>query len=78
MAQYVKEQPDARVHLDAGYEPELVQKLKDGELDFAILENQPLEPGIVTEVLGYKKLVFWRRTRPPTTRCRGRCPSTPC
>ncbi len=58
VAQYVKEQPEARVHLDAGYEPELVQKLKDGELDFAILENQPLEPGIVTEVLGYKKLVF--------------------
>ena len=65
VAQYVKEQPDARVHLDAGYQPELVQKLKDGELDFAILENQPLEPGIVTEVLGYKKLVFLAPDKAP-------------
>lgn len=54
VALYMRQSPEARVHLDAGYEPELVQKLKDGELDFAILENQPTEPGIVTEVLGYK------------------------
>lgn len=45
VALYMRENPEARVYLDAGYEPELVQKLKDGELDFAILENQPTEPG---------------------------------
>ena len=33
--------PDALVHLDAGYEPELMEKLKSGKLDFALLENQP-------------------------------------
>lgn len=74
VAQYVKEQPDARVHLDAGYEPELVQKLKDGELDFAILENQPLEPGIVTEVLGYKKLVFLASDKAPYNQMPGPVP----
>ena len=74
VAQYVKEQPDARVHLDAGYEPELVQKLKDGELDFAILENQPLEPGIVTEVLGYKKLVFLAPDKAPYNQMPGPIP----
>lgn len=59
VAQYMNEVPSARVHLDAGYEPDLVKKLKDGELDFAILENQPIEPGIVNEVLGFKRLVFF-------------------
>ena len=65
VAEYVQEVPDARIHLDAGYEPDLVQKLKDGELDFAILENQPVEPGIVNEVLGYKRLVFLGPDKPP-------------
>ena len=74
VAQYAKEQPDAHVHLDAGYEPELVQKLKDGELDFAILENQPLEPGIVTEVLGYKKLVFLAPDKAPYNQMPGPVP----
>ncbi len=62
------------MHLDAGYEPELVQKLKDGELDFAILENQPLEPGIVTEVLGYKKLVFLAPDKAPYNQMPGPVP----
>lgn len=65
VAAYLEEVPGARVHLDAGYEPELVQKLKDGELDFAILENQPMEPGIISEVLGYKKLVFLAPDKAP-------------
>ena len=39
VALYMRQSPEARVHLDAGYEPELVQKLENGELDFAILEN---------------------------------------
>ena len=67
VAQYMNEVPSARVHLDAGYEPDLVKKLKDGELDFAILENQPIEPGIVNEVLGFKRLVFWPQTSLRTT-----------
>lgn len=66
VADYVREvQPSARVHLDAGYEPELVAKLHAGELDFALLENQPEEPGLVNEVLGYKKLVFIGPDKPP-------------
>lgn len=62
---YAKDQPDIRIHLDAGYEPELVGKLREGKLDFAILENQPAEPGISNEVLGYKKLVFLAPDEPP-------------
>ncbi len=46
------------VHLEAGYEPQLIEKLHKGELDFALLENQAEEPGLVNEVLGYTKLVF--------------------
>lgn len=50
--------PDVKVHLEAGYEPQLVNALKAGDLDLAILENQPEEPGIVNDVLGYTKLVW--------------------
>lgn len=55
---FMEESPDSRVHLEAGYEPELMAGLRDGSLDFAMLENQPTEPGVANEVLGYKKLVF--------------------
>lgn len=65
VADYLDENPEARIHLDAGYEPSLVKKLKAGELDFALLENQPTEPGISNEVLGYKKLVFLAPDKPP-------------
>lgn len=67
VAQFHVAYPDARVHLDAGYEPELMEKLKAGKLDFAILENQPLEDGISRETLGYKRLVFLAPDRPPYT-----------
>lgn len=58
VAGYMKINPYARAHLDAGYEPYLIEQLKAGKLDFAMLENQPEEPGITIESLGYKKLVF--------------------
>ncbi|MGN0078562.1 MAG: LysR family transcriptional regulator [Coriobacteriales bacterium] len=57
--------PDERVHLDAGYEPELVEKLRSGDLAFALLENQPQEPGLNIELLGYEKLVFVGPNKPP-------------
>lgn len=59
------EHPDVRVHLDAGYEPELMEKLKAGKLDFAILENQPLEDDIAYDTLGYKRLVFLAPDKAP-------------
>lgn len=65
VARYVEQEPSARIHLEAGYEPELVKELRQGELDFALLENQPDEPGIVNEVLGYKKLIFVAPNKPP-------------
>lgn len=65
VAQYVEEDPSARVHLDAGYEPQLVAQLQSADLDLALLENQPDVPGIVNEVLGYKRLVFVAPNRAP-------------
>ena len=57
--------PDALVHLDAGYEPGLMKKLKDGDLDFAILENESIEDGISSEILGFSQLVFCAPDKPP-------------
>lgn len=57
--------PEALVHLEAGYEPELMEKLKNGKLDFALLENQPLEDEISRETLGYKRLMFCAPDCPP-------------
>lgn len=65
VAKFTEENPGTRVHLDAGYEPELVEKLDDGRLDFAILENQPVEPRIANEVLGCRKLIFLAPDKPP-------------
>lgn len=57
--------PDVLVHLDAGYEPGLMKKLKDGDLDFAILENESIEDGISSEILGFSQLVFCAPDKPP-------------
>lgn len=66
VADYVADgHPDERVHLDAGYEPELVKKLHSGDLAFALLENQSQEPGLNIELLGYKKLIFVGPNKPP-------------
>lgn len=62
---FMEEVPDARVHLEAGYEPQLIEKLHKGELDFSLLENQAEEPGLVNEVLGYTKLVFIAPNKAP-------------
>ena len=74
VAKYAEQNPGSRVHLDAGYEPELVDKLQDGRLDFAILENQPTKPGITNEVLGCKKLVFLAPDKAPYNKVSGPVP----
>ena len=65
VAAYTAQNPGTRIHLDAGYEPELIEKLDDGRLDFAILENQPVGPRIVNEVLGCRKLIFLAPDKAP-------------
>ena len=42
-----------------------MEKLKEGKLDFAILENEPIEDGLVSETLGHSKLVFLMPEKPP-------------
>ncbi len=59
------EHPSSRIVLKAGYEPDLINSLRQGDLDLAILENQPLESGIEKVTLGYKKLVFLAPDRSP-------------
>lgn len=66
VASYVGDEGhDEYIHLDAGYEPHLVEKLREGKLSFAVMENQPQEPGLNVELLGYKKLVFIGPNKPP-------------
>lgn len=65
VAGFIEEHPQSRIHLEAGYEPQLIEKIRDGELAFGLLENQPDEPGIINEVLGYTKLVFIGPNKPP-------------
>lgn len=57
--------PDALIHLDADYEPGLMKKLKDDDIDFAILENESIEDGISSETLGFSQLLFCAPDRPP-------------
>ena len=57
--------PSEYIHLDAGYETHLIEKLKDGRLDFAILENAPLDDEIARENLGYRRLAFFGPNKPP-------------
>lgn len=78
VAKYTEENPGTRVHLDGGYEPELIEKLDDGRLDFAILENQPVEPRIVNEVLGAASSSSSPPTSPRTTRSSTPSPSRRC
>lgn len=65
VTRFMETEPSARVHLDAGYEPELIALVRAGELDFALVENQPEAPGIVNETLGYKRLVFVAPNKAP-------------
>lgn len=66
VAKYVNEvESDARVHLEAGYEPGLIAKLHSGDIDFAMLENSPEEPGLIMETLGFTKLIFIGPNKPP-------------
>ena len=57
--------PEQKVVLKAGYEPDLVNALKRGDLDFAILENQPLEAGLEKTRLGFKRLAFLAPDKAP-------------
>lgn len=65
VAKFHLKHPNALVHLEAGYEPELVRKVKEGKLDFALVENQPAVPETEVETLGYSVLEFCAPDRPP-------------
>lgn len=58
VAQFHRKHPEALVHLEAGYEPELIEQVKDGTLDFAVVENQSVDSDISAERLGYGYLEF--------------------
>lgn len=57
--------PDALVHLDAGYEPELITRVKAGKLDFALVENTMPDADMDGVTLGYDVLMFCAPDRAP-------------
>ncbi|MGI6033969.1 MAG: LysR family transcriptional regulator [Coriobacteriales bacterium] len=65
VARFHIEHPNALVHLEAGYEPGLVEQVKQGKLDFALVENQPADAETEIETLGYSMLEFCAPDRPP-------------
>lgn len=65
VARFHEKHPDALVHLEAGYEPQLVKEVEDGTLDFAVVENIEAGAGMQTETLGYGVLEFCAPDKPP-------------
>lgn len=64
-AEFQRKNHGARIHLDAGHEHELIQKVMNGNLDFAIMENPPLDPKLNRMTLGEKILVLIGPNEPP-------------
>lgn len=67
VASFARVHPEALVHLEAGYEPELVEKLRSGALDFALVENCSVEESLSRSLLGYDVLEFCAPATTPYT-----------
>jgi DNA-binding transcriptional LysR family regulator len=65
VARFHIEHPNALVHLEAGYEPGLVERVKQGKLDFALVENQAADAETEITTLGYSMLEFCAPDRAP-------------
>lgn len=62
---YHDEHPEVTIHLDCGYEPELIKKLTHYALDFALLEDRSMESGMHWDKLGDEELIIAAPNRPP-------------
>lgn len=52
------EHPDVKIHLNTGYEPELMKKLMNCSIDFALLEDRSMDSGFAWDLLGQEELIF--------------------
>mgnify|MGYP000901354334 FL=1 len=60
-----RQNPDVKIHLDIGYEPELFAKMYNSQIDFSIIEDQCNESDFNCHLLGYKRLVCLAPNLPP-------------
>lgn len=51
------ERPDVKIHLEVGYEPELLRKMTNLAVDFSVLEDKSIGSGFTWDTLGQKRLV---------------------
>ncbi len=55
----------SKIHLDIGYEPYLIEKMYNYEIDFSIIEDQCNNSDFQCHLLGYKRLVCLAPNLPP-------------
>ncbi len=67
VAAFARLHPEALVHLEAAYEPGLVEKVRAGKLDFALVENCSVDESLSRKLLGYDVLEFCAPAAPPYT-----------
>lgn len=70
VAKFHEVHPEVRIHLDAGYEPKLLQGLLSYKLDFALLEDRSMESGFTWDFLGQEELMFLAPNKPPYNKLR--------
>lgn len=51
------ERPDVKIHLEVGYEPEILRKMSNFAIDFSVLEDKEILSGFTWDCLGQKRLV---------------------
>lgn len=57
--------PDSKIHMDVGYEPELIDKMYNSQINFSIIKGPCLNNDFYCHLLGYKRLVFLAPNLPP-------------
>ncbi len=67
VAAFARLHPEALVHLEAAYEPGLVEKVRTGDLDFALVENCSVDETLSRTLLGYDALEFCAPAQAPYT-----------
>lgn len=67
---FYKKNPDSRIHLEVGYEPELLNKMQNSQIDFSIIEDQCIFNDFHCQLLGYKRLICLAPNIPPWSELR--------
>lgn len=62
---FYNKNPDSKIHLDVGYEPELFEKMYNSQIDFSIIEDQCVNNDFHCQLLGHKRLVCLAPNLPP-------------